>query len=152
MFATRLLVAVVRRALDRYVHTGPDDGATADDLMRARAAQAWMRHPTASMLYAVLAEATSDGPLRSSFVESSDASRPTSPRSSADINVIDFEQLMPRRPTIVHDLPAGRRLLQRADGDVATIVSGKVAFREGEPTGQLSGRLVRGLQPAPGSR
>jgi hypothetical protein len=28
-----------------------------------------MRHPTASMFYTVLAEALSDGPLRSSFVE-----------------------------------------------------------------------------------
>jgi N-acyl-D-aspartate/D-glutamate deacylase len=75
------------------------------------------------------------------------------PGYKADINVIDFERLMPRRPTIVHDLPAGgRRLLQRADGYVATIVSGKVAFREGEATGQLNGRLVRGAQPAPARR
>ena len=72
------------------------------------------------------------------------------PGYKADVNVIDFDRLQPRRPTIVNDLPAGgRRLVQRADGYVATIVSGKVAFREGEPTGELNGRLVRGARPGP---
>ena len=33
---------------------------------------------------------------------------------------------------------------QRADGYVATIVSGTVTYRRGEPTGALPGRLVRG--------
>jgi N-acyl-D-aspartate/D-glutamate deacylase len=72
------------------------------------------------------------------------------PGYKADVNIIDFERLRPRRPEIVNDLPAGgRRLVQRADGYVATIVSGKVAFRDGEPTGELNGRLLRGAQPAP---
>lgn len=74
------------------------------------------------------------------------------PGYKADVNVIDFERVRPRRPTIVHDLPAGgRRLLQHADGYVATIVAGQVAFREGVPTGELNGRLIRGAQPAPAS-
>ncbi len=72
------------------------------------------------------------------------------PGYKADVNVIDFERLCLHEPTVVHDLPAGgRRLVQRASGYVATLVSGKVAFREGEPTGALNGRLVRGSQPAP---
>ena len=72
------------------------------------------------------------------------------PGSKADLNVIDFEHLSARRPSIVNDLPAGgRRLVQRADGYVATIVSGRVAFREGEPTGELNGRLIRGAQAPP---
>ncbi len=72
------------------------------------------------------------------------------PGYKADVNVIDFDRLRPRRPTIVNDLPAGgRRLLQRADGYVATVVSGTVAFRDGTPTGALGGRLIRGAQPAP---
>jgi N-acyl-D-aspartate/D-glutamate deacylase len=72
------------------------------------------------------------------------------PGFKADVNVIDFQALMPRRPEIVNDLPAGgRRLLQRADGYVATIVSGQVAFRDGKPTGTLAGRLLRGAQPVP---
>ena len=46
-----------------------------------------------------------------------------------------------------YDLPArGRRLIQKADGYVATIVSGETTYREGEPTGALPGRLVRGAQ------
>ena len=39
------------------------------------------------------------------------------------------------RPEMVYDLPGGaRRLLQRADGYTATIVSGEVVMRDGEPT------------------
>lgn len=63
----------------------------------------------------------------------------------ADINIIDFESLTLHEPTVVNDLPAGgRRLIQKASGYTATLVAGKVAFREGEPTGELNGRLVRG--------
>jgi N-acyl-D-aspartate/D-glutamate deacylase len=46
-------------------------------------------------------------------------------------------------------LPAGgKRLLQRAEGYVATIVSGEVIYQHGEPTGALPGKLVRGSQAA----
>ncbi len=66
----------------------------------------------------------------------------------ADLNLIDFERLQVQVPTVVHDLPAGgRRMHQRADGFVATIVSGTVTYRHGEPTGALPGRLVRGTAP-----
>ncbi len=72
------------------------------------------------------------------------------PGMKADVNVIDFDGLRMRKPQIVHDLPAGgRRFVQRADGYTASVVSGAVAFREGEPTGALGGRLLRGAQPAP---
>ncbi len=72
------------------------------------------------------------------------------PGYKADLNVIDFDHLQPHAPTVVYDLPAGgRRLIQRASGYVATIVSGRVAFREGEPTGELNGRVIRGSQPVP---
>jgi N-acyl-D-aspartate/D-glutamate deacylase len=48
---------------------------------------------------------------------------------------------------VVYDLPAGgRRLNQRTEGYVATIVSGMPVYREGESTGALPGRLVRGPQ------
>jgi len=40
-------------------------------------------------------------------------------------------------------------LSQRADGYVATIVSGKVTYKDGEPTGALPGRLIRGAKAAP---
>jgi len=68
----------------------------------------------------------------------------------ADINVIDFDNLALHEPRVEYDLPAGgRRLVQRATGYVATIVSGEVAFRNGEPTGALNGRLIRGAQAEP---
>lgn len=62
----------------------------------------------------------------------------------ADINVIDYEGLRLHAPQAVHDLPAGgRRLVQRADGFDATIVSGVITRRHGERTGAAPGRLVR---------
>lgn len=72
------------------------------------------------------------------------------PGMKADVNVIDFDGLRLYSPQIVHDLPAGgKRLIQKADGYTASIVSGSVAFRNGEPTGVLNGRLVRGAQARP---
>jgi N-acyl-D-amino-acid deacylase len=68
----------------------------------------------------------------------------------ADLNVIDFNELALGPPEIHHDLPGGgRRLTQRADGYVATVVNGVVISREGSPTGDLPGRLIRGAQNAP---
>jgi N-acyl-D-aspartate/D-glutamate deacylase len=72
------------------------------------------------------------------------------PGMKADLNVIDFDRLRLRRPEMVHDLPAGgRRLVQRAEGYRATVVAGEVVWEDGEHTGALPGRLVRGAQPAP---
>jgi N-acyl-D-aspartate/D-glutamate deacylase len=68
----------------------------------------------------------------------------------ADLNVIDVDALALERPMMSFDLPAGgKRLLQRARGYAATIVSGVPTYIDGEPTGQLPGRLVRGAQPVP---
>lgn len=62
----------------------------------------------------------------------------------ADVNVIDFDNLNVRLPEIVHDLPAGgARLQQKADGYLATIVSGQVTYEKGEATDALPGRLIR---------
>ena len=62
----------------------------------------------------------------------------------ADINIIDFDNLQVRAPEIVHDLPAGgARLQQKADGYLATIVSGEVTYENGEATDALPGRLIR---------
>ena len=65
----------------------------------------------------------------------------------ADLNVIDFDRLRVEAPVMKWDLPAGgKRLLQKARGYRATIVSGAVTYRDGEATGALPGRLVRGPQ------
>jgi N-acyl-D-aspartate/D-glutamate deacylase len=74
------------------------------------------------------------------------------PGMRADLNVIDYDRLRLRRPVMAHDLPAGgRRLVQRAEGYVSTIVAGQEVFSDGEHTGALPGRLIRGPQPAPTS-
>ena len=50
----------------------------------------------------------------------------------------------------VYDLPAdGRRLIQKVDGYRFTICSGEIIYEDGEPTGALPGKLVRGPQEAP---
>jgi len=55
-----------------------------------------------------------------------------------------------RPPEMVFDLPAsGRRLIQGATGYRMTIKSGTVMFEDGEPTGALPGRVLRGPQSAP---
>ncbi|MBX3505265.1 MAG: amidohydrolase family protein [Parvibaculum sp.] len=72
------------------------------------------------------------------------------PGMKGDLNVIDFERLRLLPPHMVYDLPSGaRRLMQEAEGYVATIVSGEVIYRDGKPTGALPGKLVRGHQPSP---
>ena len=72
------------------------------------------------------------------------------PGMKADINVINFDRLRVNAPTMAFDLPAGgKRLLQGADGYVATIVSGAATYRDGKETGALPGKLVRGPQAAP---
>jgi N-acyl-D-aspartate/D-glutamate deacylase len=72
------------------------------------------------------------------------------PGYRADINVIDFDRLGMRPPTIVHDLPAGgRRLVQSASGYQHTFVNGVETYADGEATGELPGRLVRGARPDP---
>jgi N-acyl-D-amino-acid deacylase len=62
----------------------------------------------------------------------------------ADLNVFDPATLAPQIPTIEYDLPTGaRRLKQKSSGIMATIIGGKVAFRNGEHTGELGGKLLR---------
>jgi N-acyl-D-aspartate/D-glutamate deacylase len=69
------------------------------------------------------------------------------PGYKADLNLFNLDRLHLHAPEVAHDLPGGgRRLVQRADGYAATIVSGTVVYRDGMPTGALPGRLVRGPQ------
>ncbi|MEO5843003.1 MAG: amidohydrolase family protein [Acidimicrobiales bacterium] len=67
-----------------------------------------------------------------------------SPGMKADMNIIDFDALRVRPPEMAYDFPAGgKRLVQRADGYRATVVSGEITYLDGEPTGALPGRIVR---------
>ena len=71
------------------------------------------------------------------------------PGMKADVNVIDYEALRILPPEMVFDLPAeGRRMIQRAEGYRATVVSGAVTFEDGVATSEMPGKLVRGPQHA----
>lgn len=63
----------------------------------------------------------------------------------ADICVFDPETIAPSLPELRHDLPAGApRIDQRCEGIKATVVNGQVVTKDGEHTGALPGRLLRG--------
>jgi N-acyl-D-amino-acid deacylase len=72
------------------------------------------------------------------------------PGYKADINVIDYDKLRLKTPEVVHDLPTGgRRIVQRSEGYVATVLNGRITYRDGVSTGALPGRVVRGPRAAP---
>lgn len=61
----------------------------------------------------------------------------------ADINLIDKNRLRLVMPAYEHDLPAnGRRLMQRAEGYVMTLVNGIPIVESGRPTGAFPGKLL----------
>jgi N-acyl-D-amino-acid deacylase len=58
--------------------------------------------------------------------------------------VIDYDRLRIFPVEVLYDMPAGgRRLVQRAEGYVATYVSGVPILRDDTPTGQRPGRVLR---------
>lgn len=71
----------------------------------------------------------------------------------ADLNIIDLEALKLGKPWMAFDLPAGgKRLLQKAEGYVATVKSGEVTFLQGEMQGPTPGGVIRGPQSSPEAR
>jgi N-acyl-D-aspartate/D-glutamate deacylase len=69
------------------------------------------------------------------------------PGLKADLNLVDPNLVAPREMEVVRDLPAGaKRVLQRTDGFVATVVDGQVVQRHGVDTGARPGRVVRSAQ------
>jgi N-acyl-D-amino-acid deacylase len=63
----------------------------------------------------------------------------------ADVVVFDPATVGPAMPEVAYDFPTGaRRLRQGSVGIAATIVGGEVLLRDGEHTGALPGRLLRG--------
>lgn len=65
----------------------------------------------------------------------------------ADLNIIDLDAIKLGEPWVAADLPAGgKRLLQKADGYVATVKSGMVTFKDGVMQGPTPGGLIRGPQ------
>jgi len=65
----------------------------------------------------------------------------------ADINIIDYENISVKKPLISYDLPAGgKRLTQKAEGYKHTFVKGVEVSNNGEFTGEMPGKLIRGSQ------
>jgi len=72
------------------------------------------------------------------------------PGYRADLNLIDFDRLRLHAPEVAYDLPTGgRRLIQKADGYISTLVAGQATYKNGAATEALPGRLVRGAKGAP---
>jgi N-acyl-D-aspartate/D-glutamate deacylase len=66
------------------------------------------------------------------------------PGMRADLNVVELDRLALLRPAMQCDLPAGgRRLVQHADGYLATLVAGELIAERGVLTGARPGQLVR---------
>ena len=66
------------------------------------------------------------------------------PGKRADVNLLDLDGMRLHAPEMVFDLPAGgRRLIQKADGYVATFVAGEQTYEAGRATGARPGKLVR---------
>ena len=64
---------------------------------------------------------------------------------AADLTIFDPGTIGPRLPEVAYDLPSGaRRLKQKADGMLATVVNGRILMRDCEHTGALPGQLLRG--------
>ncbi|MFT5014212.1 MAG: N-acyl-D-amino-acid deacylase [Patiriisocius sp.] len=62
----------------------------------------------------------------------------------ADINLIDLEHLSLGKLEVVHDLPAGgSRILQSAEGYLATFVNGVKTRENDQDTGARPGRVIR---------
>lgn len=63
---------------------------------------------------------------------------------SADIMVFDPETIQAKPKELVRDMPNNdTRYIQKAEGVHKVVVNGKVVIDEGEPTGDLSGRVIR---------
>jgi N-acyl-D-aspartate/D-glutamate deacylase len=66
------------------------------------------------------------------------------PGLKADLNLMDPVAIAPSEMEVVRDLPAGaKRVLQRTEGFVATVVDGQVVQRDGVDTGARPGRVIR---------
>jgi N-acyl-D-aspartate/D-glutamate deacylase len=66
------------------------------------------------------------------------------PGQRADLNILEIDKLRLLHPRMRRDLPAGgQRLMQQAEGYIATLVRGTIVAQNGQLTGQTPGRLVR---------
>jgi N-acyl-D-aspartate/D-glutamate deacylase len=124
---------------DGGAHCGAIVDASAPTLMLTHWVRDRTRGPRLGLEYAVRRQ-TSD---LAKFYGFPDRGR-IAPGLKADLNLIDFSRLKLNPPYMASDLPTGAdRLMQTAQGYVATLVAGEPVQREGRETGARPGRLVR---------
>jgi N-acyl-D-aspartate/D-glutamate deacylase len=69
------------------------------------------------------------------------------PGLAGDVVVFDADAVRPGSAFVVDDLPGGgERMMTRSSGFHLTVVDGQIAFTDGEPTGDLPGRLLRSTE------
>ncbi|HEX9454942.1 MAG TPA: amidohydrolase family protein [Candidatus Binatia bacterium] len=67
------------------------------------------------------------------------------PGFAADVTVFDPNSVKACAPEWAEDYPAStRRLIQRSEGIMHTIVNGKVVYEDGKLSGEMAGRVLRG--------
>jgi N-acyl-D-aspartate/D-glutamate deacylase len=67
------------------------------------------------------------------------------PGFAADVTVFDPNTVKACAPEWAEDYPAStRRLIQRSEGIMHTIVNGKVVYEDGQLTGEMAGNVLRG--------
>jgi len=67
------------------------------------------------------------------------------PGFAADVTVFDPNTVKACAPEWAEDYPAStRRLVQRSEGIMHTIVNGKVVYEDGKLTGEMAGNVLRG--------
>ena len=89
-------------------------------------------------------------PLAELLAASPSEARAKMQEALADINVIDHANLTLHKPHMIHDLPAGgRRLVQDADGYLATVKAGEIVVEHDEDTMRASDHVVD-FGPGPG--
>jgi len=65
--------------------------------------------------------------------------------------IYEMDKLKILPTEVAHDFPANEwRRVQRAEGYLYVLLNGEVTFIDGQPTGIMSGRLLRHGAAAPG--
>ncbi len=100
----------------------------------------WVREKQAMTLEAGVAALTS-APARLAGL---DGRGVIEPGAAADLCIFDPDTIGPRSMEIWNDLPGGEgRHVKRAAGIREVIVNGEALIQDGEPTGELPGRVLR---------
>ena len=67
------------------------------------------------------------------------------PGFAADVTIFDPKTVKACAPEWAEDYPAAtKRLIQRSEGIMHTVVNGKVIYQDGKLSGEMAGKVLRG--------